>query len=276
MPVMDPENNRRKILIVAVLLAVIVTAALLFSRGRHSMSRGPRSAWRRDSNANKQDSRARLPAPAPAAVPASSTSDSERSSASAHLRAELDHALGERDPRKRLMDFGSTLALLFKQDPEAALAYLRTMPQGQEYTQGLLMVLGVLGQSEPKRALMLAHDMATTREQRLAYSILFDQFARRDLPSALSYLALVPAGESRENALRALATIWADKDAASALNWAQHLDDATERAAALETTLLIQSAHDPRRTLELAEQFLSGGALDRILATSLNQLTSDD
>ena len=42
------------------------------------------------------------------------------------------------------MDFGFTLALLFKQDPEAALAYMRTMPQGEEYTQGLFMVLGTM------------------------------------------------------------------------------------------------------------------------------------
>src|SRR5438128_463973 len=181
MSVMDTKNNRRKILILAVLLAVIVTAALLFSRGRHSMSRGQRSAWRGDSHGNKPDTSAQTPAPAPAAVTASSTSESKRSSASAQLRAGLDHTLGERDPRKRLMDFGFTLALLFKQDPEAALAYMRTMPQDQEYTQGLLMVLGALGQSEPKRALTLAHEMATTREQRLVYSILFDQFARQDV-----------------------------------------------------------------------------------------------
>src|SRR6266850_2466542 len=156
MPVMDPENNRRKILIVAVLLAVGVTAGLLFSRGQHS-------AWRGDSHGNKPDLSTRRPAPTPATVSASSTSESKRSSASDHLRAELDHALQERDPRKRLMNFGFALALLFKQDPEAALAYMRTMPQGEEYTQGLLMVLGALGQSEPKRALTLAQDMATSR-----------------------------------------------------------------------------------------------------------------
>src|SRR5438876_1210207 len=144
MPVMNPENNRQKILIVAVQVAVIVTAALLFSRGQ-------RSAWRGDSHGNKPDLSSRTPAPAPAAV-------------------------------------------------------------------------------------------------------------------TVSYLELAPAGESRENALRALATIWTDKDAASALNWAVHLDDAAERIAALETTLLIQSTHDPRQTIELAQQFLLGGALDRILA----------
>src|SRR5207249_1274802 len=104
---------------------------------------------------NKPDLSARTPVPAPAAVCANSTGDSERSSASARLKADLDQALRERDPRKRLMDFGFALALLFKQDPDAALAYMRAMPQGEEYTQGLLMVLGALGQSEPKRALTL-------------------------------------------------------------------------------------------------------------------------
>src|ERR1043166_5710280 len=118
---MDSDFNRRKILIAAVVLAVIVVGALLVSRGQ-------RSAWRGDSHKNKSNPIIRTSAPAPPAVRASSTNDFSRASASTdHLRAELDQALRERDPRKRLMDFGFTLALLFKQDPEAALAYLRTM-----------------------------------------------------------------------------------------------------------------------------------------------------
>jgi hypothetical protein len=249
---MDPEFKRRKILTIAVPLAVMVVVALLF--------------WRGNSHGNQPDPSARTSAPTPPAVPANSTNDFRRSSAStARLRAELDQALRERDPRKRSMEFGFILALLFKQNPEAALAYLRTMPQAEEYTEGLYMVLGALGQTEPHRALALANEMATTREQRLIYNILFDQFARRDIPSALSYLELVPPGEGRENAIRAMATAWADNDMASSLNWAEHLGETTERTAALEATLITLSSQDPRRALALAQQFLSGGALDRIL-----------
>ncbi len=130
------------------------------------------------------------------------------------------------------------------------------------------MVLETLGQSEPRRALALAREMATTSEQRLIYNILFDQFARRDIPSALGYLELVPAGEEPGECAPCPGHKLAGTDMASALHWAEHLGDPTERATALEATLITLSTQDPRHALELAQQFLYRGHAQRILAAA--------
>lgn len=261
---MNTHSQRWMALGGIVLLAAVLAGALF--------------VWRRHVTPIKSDPIASRPSPDPVSPVTMILTDTSGPSpvSVADLSAALDRALLEQDPRKRAIEFGRLLALWVGQNPEAALDYVRKMPQGAEYTEGLFIVLEALGRSDSKRALTLARDLATTHEQRHIYSVLFDQIARRDVQGGLSLLELAPAGEARENALRALARHWAESDMTAVLNWAEKLSDAGERTVALETALDTLTRTDPRRTLEVAQQFLTGIALDRIMAGSLKQLTADD
>lgn len=189
----------------------------------------------------------------------------------------LADALRESDPRKRSMEFGKILAEWFERNPEDALTYVRNMPRGgAEYTEALFIVLSGLGKKDPARAVGLAREMATTREQQAIYSELFDQVVRTDIRTALSLIELVPQGEGRNNALRALVAGWAGQDVLAALDWAKALNDPTERATAVEATLIIRAKRDPRRTVDLAQQLLIGDALDRTLTEAMKNLAEQD
>ncbi len=191
-------------------------------------------------------------------------------------QAALDEALRELDPQKRGIAFGRLLALWLDEDMEGALAFVKGMPQGAQYNEGLFMVLECVLKSDPERAVTLAGEMATTGEQRHIYSALFAQIAQRDMNAALNLLELTPTGEGRDNALRAIASAWSDKDVNAALNWAQTLGDTNERNAVIETSLISLARQDPQQALTLAGQSLGGGALERVVATSLKQMIQDN
>src|SRR5882672_4892702 len=166
----------------------------------------------------------------------------------ADLRATLEAVRAERDPVRHSLEFGSGLRRWMDQDPEAALTYIRQLPRGPDYTQGLLLVLDAMGRRDPTRTLTLARALAVTREERAFYGSFFARVARDDVPSAVRLLDLVPEGEGRENAVRALADAWAPVDFAAAFAWAQGLAAPAGRSAAIESTLAALGAVDPSRT----------------------------
>ncbi|MGI9088916.1 MAG: hypothetical protein ACR2HH_14435 [Chthoniobacterales bacterium] len=153
---------------------------------------------------------------------------------------------------------------------------LRNMPHGEQYTAALLKLLSQVAKSNPRGAVSLAVELATTPDEQIVYSQLFDEIARRDRAVALDALTLVPAREGRENALRALAVVWAGQDVVGALNWALGLADTADRAAAVEATLIIRAQRDPQRTLNLAPQFLTGDARDHVVTEAVRLLIAQD
>ena len=255
--------DRWKILAAAVLLAGLA-AAWLVSRTIFSGEQDRASART-------------LTSERPADVAISSSPSPRGSVPQTDSSRALSDALRESDPRKRSMEFGKILTEWFERNPEDALTYVRNMPRGgAEYTEALFIVLSGLGKNDPARAVGLAREMATTREQQAIYSALFDQVVRTDIRTALSLIELVPQGESRDNALRALAAGWADQDVLAALDWAKGLSNPTERATAVEATLIIRAKRDPRRTVDLAQQLLTGDALDRTLTEAMKNLAEQD
>jgi hypothetical protein len=249
-------------IIAALLLAVIGAAMFLMSPSDRPMAKPASPLPVAKASVS--------PAPAPASSAA--TPDSE----STGFKTELDRALGQDDPRKRSMKFGALLTKWAGSDPEAALDYVRNMSPGPEAANALLTVLEPLGKTDPQRAVKLAGELAVTREQQAIFSVLFHQIAGEDVSQAVACLPLVPAGEGRLNALRALVTVWADADANAALNWAKTLASDDDRNAALETALLSVAGKNPSSSLDLARQFLTGDALNRVLAIGLKRLIGTD
>lgn len=189
--------------------------------------------------------------------------------------AELDKVRGFKNPALRSQEFGRILRLWIARDPEAALAYVRQLPEGNERNQGLALIISIVSLRDPDRAIALARDVASTRELQPVYSAIFAQLASQNVQEAIKRLPALPAGPGRDNALRAIADIWARADSAAALAWAQKLDPA-DRGPALEAILQSVAATDAARAIQLAQQSLTGQALERSLAFSLRILTPND
>lgn len=187
----------------------------------------------------------------------------------------LEAARTLQDPADRMLQWGKLIRRWIEHDLEAALAYVRQLPPGDETTQALVLVLEAIGHQDPERCLVLAGELAVTREQQAIYSSLFAQMVESDPAVAALRLVLVPPGEGRENAVRALADGWARADFAAAYRWAQTLEGA-ERSQAIESTLSALTFNDPLRAIELAQQSLHGPPLNRTLMFALQSLTLSD
>lgn len=179
------------------------------------------------------------------------------------------------DPRLRLSEFMRLLRDWTAEDPEAALEFVRQLPPGAEHTAGVLLVLDALGRIEPERALAVARDLASNRDERAFYNSLFAQLAATDPAAAVARLPLVPRGDARERAVRALSDTWAAADVVAALAWAQDLDP-VDRPLAMEAVLMAMAPNDPRRAIDLARENLTGPALDRTLITAIGALALRD
>jgi hypothetical protein len=254
------QSGRYKLILIASVLALLALETALWIHG-----------WLRVRETRtelKQSVMSSMPTPEVSASP---------DPAPASLQTALENSLREDDPRQRSMHFGQLLTRWFEQEPEGALAYLKSLPpDSAAYTEGLFIVLPRLAVADPARAIDLAREMATTHEQQSVYSALFDGIARRGRATALGLIENVPEGEGRDNALRAVAVSWADENVLEALEWAKQLGKPAEKSAAIEATLIVRSKRDPRRTIDLARELLSGPALTHTLTEALRYLTAQD
>lgn len=212
------------------------------------------------------------PAPAPAPTPAQPSPPSDPNDP----RTQIDAALADPDPRIRAQQFSLLMVQWIARDADGAVGYVRKMPRGPERSQALFMLLDNISRRDFARGLTLARELLTSREDRYLYSSLFDRLARENLAQARDFVNQVPAGDGRENALRAVVEVWVRQDSAAALAWAEKLPAGRDRNTALESVLRELSERDPRAAVERAQALLTGQALERTLSQALAQLTVVD
>src|SRR5436190_12063433 len=87
--------------------------------------------------------------------------------------ARANEALSLTDPLQRPMQFCPLFREWVEADPESALAYLRQMPRGNEYGEGVGLMLGRVQLSDPERAVSLAPELVTRHEEMHLYNQLF-------------------------------------------------------------------------------------------------------
>src|SRR5436190_6787360 len=177
-------------------------------------------------------------------LPVGSLNAAERE-ANMNYPVRLDEILRGTDRTQRPMQFCTSLKEWLVSDFEGGLAYVRNMPRGNEYTEGVRMVLERLQSTDPERALALMAELVTRQEEMHLYNHLFAQVVL-DSPSTAAWLVKqVPEGEPKSNAIRAVASEWAKGDAESALNWAADLSSETERQVAVESALRVIAREQP-------------------------------
>lgn len=247
---MSHSSSKRLWLLLAIAVAAVV--AVFFWR------RGPRSASAASTGAGST---------AASATAAASSGDT---------RAGLEAARVVADPRLRAREFGLALEAWLLRDLEAALAYVRQLPEGTERTQAILMAISVVARTDVDRALALARELAITREQRAIYNALFAQLATSDLAAAVQRLATVPGGFARMNALRAVADVWAARDAEAVLAWAEKFTDSADRTIAMEAALAGLARQSPQRAIALAQEKLGGASLQQAILAFVPRLIESD
>jgi hypothetical protein len=264
----------RRYLILAILMIAVAAGIGFWLWGRRATSR----ATAREATADTAASHAERSAPSPG--PTNVASAAPRGAANApaaavDYAAGLDEARGYRDPMLRSREFGRLLRAWVERDAEAALAYIRRLPPGGERSQAVMLALQTIGRQDPDRALMLAGDLVSNREEAAIYSALFAQLAEADPAGAAQKLEPVPGGVARENALRAVADAWAHRDLLSARSWAEKLG-VGDRDVAIESVALTMIERDPLPGLELAQKYLHGPTLERVLSAGLPKLADVD
>lgn len=265
----SPVSARRLILAI-VLIALVVGAVLWWSARRRAT----------EATVNTPGAPAGATAPATTvstgSAPAPDSTATSTPPAPAGFQAAADAARAIRDPRRRSITFGRVYQHWLDADVDGAIAYLRTLPHtGAEFSQALLMVTNRLAARDPQRALRLAAELVSTREQQIVYNALFAEWAQRDPLAAAARLESVPADAGRENAIRALAETWAQHDFKAAFAWATQAPT-SERSVAVESALSALVVIDPSHAIELARQTLSGPALERTLTAALERLVVSD
>lgn len=187
----------------------------------------------------------------------------------------LDAALREGEPRQRTLQFAQLFTQWLARDIDGPLAYLRDMPAGAARTQALQQLINTVAARDGDRALELAAELATSRDDRYVFSLLFGRFAREDIARATARLERVPR-EARREAIQALMGVWAQQDHAAALAWAEKLSAPRDREAALEAVLQGLAQRDPDRAVELATRNLDGLARERALYQVVQLLAATD
>ncbi|PTX95702.1 hypothetical protein [Opitutus sp. ER46] len=196
--------------------------------------------------------------------------------APADFAAQFDAARTLTDRGQRNREFGRLFRAWLDRDAAGAVAWLRQQPRdAAEFTPLLLMALDTLVRTDPDAALALAGELATNRDQRAGYSVIFAVLAQQDPAAAARRLARVPGGEARELALRAVAAAWARRNSTAALGWAEGLAD-DDREMAVESVLADLVHADPLRVIEVAQRSLHGEALARTLTAALHGLVRTD
>jgi hypothetical protein len=184
----------------------------------------------------------------------------------------LNQILRLDDHLTRLNNFKLLVTQWAIDDQEAALAYVRAMNIGPEHTEGLLIVLKTIGQTDTDRAILLANEMVKDHEQSAIYNSLFATATTNDVSRALRAYSFVPSGDGRDNALRTLSSKWAATDTDAALIWATGLNDDRERNIARESAIDALLSTDPARAIELAQKNLTGDAREEICSTAIRRL----
>jgi len=191
-------------------------------------------------------------------------------------RLRLDQSLAETNVIQRSMMFGQTMREWVASDPEGATGYLRSMPRGNEFVSGLLLLVSRIAETDPARAVDLAVELVVNPEEMHVFNVLFDQIARKDFALAASLMSSLVSPESMDNSVRAIASRWVDADEKAALEWATKIKPKELKAPAVEAILFPMVSTDPWRALSIAARHLKGDALERTITRFLAEVTVEN
>lgn len=120
-----------------------------------------------------------------------------------------------------------------KEDFDAAIAYLESLPKGQVFNGTLSPSIHALSQSDPVKALAWAQEKTKGRLHDSIVAEVVRQIASKSPEEAATIVEQLPFGRAYKSSIKSLAGKWAREDPQSALAWISTLPDGEEKSQAL-------------------------------------------
>ncbi|MCU0749378.1 MAG: hypothetical protein MUF13_07525 [Akkermansiaceae bacterium] len=120
------------------------------------------------------------------------------------------------------------------EDPEAAMAWARSLESDLEISTALGQIALVIADTDPHRAAQLLSDSGMEgRQFDVAVVQVLERWAEQDPIQATDWVMSFPPGETRQAGLTATFSTWADRDTSNALAWMATVEGEPKSLSAL-------------------------------------------
>lgn len=183
----------------------------------------------------------------------------------AERAAELSRALNQPKAGRELQELARHWG---KIDPQAALAFVGTLPEGELRTMTRAMALNGWASTDPRAATTYALALGESDGRMAALKGALGEWTRQSPADAAAFAAALPAGQSKTEALSMVAIRWAESDWSAAASWARELPAGVGQAEAVRHVARqsLMAGGDPRDAAGLVAALPVGEARQRLTA----------
>lgn len=143
------------------------------------------------------------------------------------------------------------------ENPEAAMAWARSLESDLEISTALGQIALVIADTDPHRAAQLLSDSGMEgRQFDVAVVQVLERWAEQDPLQATDWVMSFPPGETRQAGLSATFSAWADRDTSKALSWMATVESSDLRqevARAMAEALVLHDAESRETWLTQAD-----------------------
>jgi hypothetical protein len=139
-----------------------------------------------------------------------------------------------------------------EENVDSALTWAATLDNAHENAAAIGHIALVLADSDPERAgKLLSESGIEGRDFDVVVVQVLGRWAAQSPADAAAWVALFPAGASREAGIRSVVSIWVEADAAGALSWMTALQDDTVRGETIRAMAeaLVSQPEEVRKQL---------------------------
>lgn len=173
--------------------------------------------------------------------------------------------------------WNAVFSQLAAKDPRAAIEAALQLPEGQSRNEALLSLTNSWGRMDPAAAAAWIGQLPPGATRNAALRAVMPQYAQTNPEAALELAMsdLMPAND-RTYIISQAMSIWAGKDQAAALAWANQLPEGNYRRSALLSIASKMAQDDPQAAIDFAMKEANGQTRTQMLSGVLQQwLTSD-
>lgn len=165
-----------------------------------------------------------------------------------------------------------------ERNPEEALAWAETLGSEKAIADAKGQIALVLAESDPERAAgILSESGIAGREFDVSAVQVLQRWAAKSPPEAAAWVAMFPAGQSREAGIKTVVSAWVKADTKAAFAWMAALQDEAIRheSTLAMTEALLQQPEEVRTSwLELADS-KTRAEIDREMDKAMEKVGDD-
>lgn len=158
------------------------------------------------------------------------------------------------------MDFmRSRLPDCVADDPVSVAKALETFPEGERRNEAVFIIAQTWAANDTKAALIWARDLPSSLERGLAMQVVFSVMAQSDPVNAVHLANETP--NAPESVWLIIIEQWAEKDVQSALSWVNQQPKGELYNAMIQSIVSVESKKDPQQAAYLVSEAYESGAV---------------